>query len=172
MSILKTTDFDSGRYKLSINPNQETDLQIHIDYVENYYLKRMFGIELYDLFILDLLAPVVGEPTDPRFIKVFNAFDYQDDNDCIYSSEGIKEMLKGLTYFYYLRDLNNKVATTGTIETVSANSENVSALWANVTSRYNEAVETYRVIGCYMFDFDSVTYPEYKGVGINIVHQF
>ena len=172
MSILSQNDFVSGRYALSINPNQVATLQIHIDYVENYYLKRLFGIVLYDLFIADLALPVVGEPTSARFIKVFNAFDYQDTNDCIYSSEGIKEMLKGLTYFYYLRDLNNKVATTGTIVTVSANSENVSALWANVTSRYNEGVNTYWVISQYMYDFDSINYPEFTGVGTSIVHQF
>ena len=174
MSILQVTDFTDGRYRIPTNPksSQDDTLQIHIDYVENYYLNRLFGVELYDLFVIDLAAPVAGDPTDPRFIKVFEPFDEQDTNDFIYSSEGIKEMLKGFTYFYYLRDLNSKVATSGTIQTKSANSENISALWANVTSRYNEAVDTYRSIQWLMFDFDSATYPEYNGIFISLVNQF
>jgi len=172
MSILNITDFNSGRYKIPLNPEQNTDLQIQIDYVENYYLKRLFGIDLYNLFIADLALPVVGEPTDPRFVKVFDSFDYQYTNDCIYTSEGIKEMLKGLTYFYYLRDLNKIVTTVGTTIAKSANSENVSALWANVTSRYNESVDTFNVIQLYMNNFNSVDYPEFEGNGICKVNQF
>lgn len=172
MSILTLTDFETGRYAIPLNPIQGPDLQIQIDYVENYYLKRMFGLVLYDLFVLDLAAPTVGEPTDPRFVKVFNPFDFQDTNEIIYSSEGIKEMLKGFTYFYYLRDLNKRVTTVGTTIVKSANSENVSALWENVTSRYNEAVNTYWTIYLYMLDFDSATYPEFEGVEIRKSNQF
>jgi hypothetical protein len=131
----------------------------------------LFGLDLYALFAADLAAPVVGDPTAPRFVKVYNAFDYQD-NCNIYSSEGIKEMLKGFTYFYYLRDLNKKVATTGTIITKSANSENISSLWANCTSRFNEAVDTYNTIQIYMECFDSVNYPEYEGIGVKITSPF
>lgn len=172
MSILKLTDFDQGRYKIPLNPVQGPDLQIQIDYVENYYLKRMFGIELYDLFVIDLAAPTAGDPTDPRFVKVFNPFDFQDTNEIIYSSEGIKEMLKGLTYFYYLRDLNKRTTTVGTTVAKSANSENVDALFANVTSRYNEGIDTLWTIQRYMVDFNSADYPEYKGVLVEKVYQF
>ncbi len=172
MSILKLSDFEQGRYKIPLDPEQGPDLQIQIDYVENYYLKRLFGIELYDLFVIDLALPVAGEPTTPRFVKVFNAFDFQDTNDIIYSSEGIKELLKGLTYFYYLRDLNKRVTTVGTTVTKSANSENVTALFANVTSRYNEGIDTLWTIQRYMADFNSADYPEYKGVLVDKVYQF
>lgn len=172
MSILSpTSDFSTGRYIIPLNPTQTVDLQVQIDYVENYYLKRLFGLELYDLFVIDLALPVAGDPTTPRFIKVFNPFDEQD-NCSIYSSEGIKEMLKGLTYFYYLRDLNKKVTTSGTAITNSANSENISSLWANCTSRYNEAVDTYCAIQYYMCSVDSANYPEYEGVSIKKVNQF
>lgn len=172
MSILKLTDFEKGRYKIPLTSSQEDDLQIHIDFVENYYLKRLFGIELYDLFVIDLAAPTAGEPTDARFVKVFNAFDFQDTNDIIFTSGGIKEMMKGLVYFYYLRDLNQRVTTVGTTELTTANSENISALWANVTSRYNEGVNTYRVIQYFMDVFDDVTYPEFNGNDITILHPF
>jgi hypothetical protein len=164
MSILTINDFEDGRYILAISPDQEADLQIYIDYVENYYLKRMFGVELEVLFQADLIA---GVPQTARFIAVFDSFDHQDTNGgFIYSSEGVKEMLKGLAYFYYLRDLNNKVATTGTIKTKSANSENISANWLSVQSRYNEAVDTYKAIQYYMVHVNSSDYPEYEGIQI------
>lgn len=171
MSILSTSDFEDGRYRIALNPEQDADLQIQIDFVENYYLKRLFGIELYDLFVLDLAAPVVGEPTDPRFVKIFNSFDFQDTDEFIYTSEGIKQMLKGFTYFFYLRDLNDKVGTASTLKTKSANSKNTSA-WFVTVSRYNQAIESYRVMQLFMNDFDSANYPEYRGTWEDIVHPY
>jgi hypothetical protein len=161
MSIITTDDFGDGRYIIAKSPDQVADLQIYIDYVENYYLKRMFGVDLEALFQADLVA---GVPQTARFIAVFDSFDHQETNSVIYSSEGIKEMLKGLTYFYFLRDLNKKVAATGTVIAKSANSDNISANWVSAQSRYNESVETLRVIQYYMDQIQSADYPEYDGV--------
>lgn len=172
MSILASSDFKNGRYRVALNPEQSIGFQEAIDYVEKYYLKRLFGIDLYNLFIADLALPTAGQPTAARFIKVFNAFDYQHTDDCIYSSEGIKEMLKGFVYFYWLRDLNKKVATTGTIKTKSSNSENISSNWAGATSRYNQAVDSFEVIQIWMDCFDSENYPEYKGELVERAYQF
>lgn len=160
MSIVKTSDFSVGRYILVTSPDQKDDLQIQIDYVENLYLKRMFGIDLYNLFIADLIA---GVPQTARFIFVFNSFDYQDTNGPIYSSEGIVEMLKGIIYFFYIRDLNAKVAATGTIKTKSANSENVPSSSLSVQSRYNEGISSYWAIQIYMNLLNSEDYPEFEG---------
>jgi hypothetical protein len=171
MSILTTDDFGDGRYTIAKDSDQTADLQIYIDYVENYYLKRMFGVELDALFQADLILGS-GVPTEARFTYIFNAFDYQDTNSMIYSSGGIKELLKGLTYFYYLRDLNKKVAPTGTIITKSANSENISSNWVGVQSRYNESVETLRIIQAYMDYLKPVDYPEYDGVIVLKVNPF
>lgn len=171
MSIIKLSDFDKGRYRIPRNQNQNDDLQIQIDYVENYYLKRLFGIELYELFIEDLALPTVDEPTAARFVKVYNPFDYQDSDEEIYSSEGIKEMLKGLIYFYYIRDLDKKPTSVGTKQTESDNSKNVSPISIAI-SRYNEAVDTFRAIQLYMDVFDNSQYPEYKGICIEKAHGF
>lgn len=161
MSILTTSDF-TGRYSIPLNPTKTADLTVMISYVQDLYLPKLFGVALYDLFILDLALPVVGDPTAARFVKIFNTFNHQENLE-VYSSEGIKEMLKGLTYFHYIRDISRQPTTVGIKQTESANSKNVSALAAGITSRFNQAVNTFQVIQLYMFDFDSANYPEYEG---------
>jgi len=162
MSIVTTDDFKSGRYTLSLNPNQKTDLQISIDYVENLYLKRLFGVTLEALFQADLTAGG-GYPTEARFQYVYDAFDYQDSSGPIYSSEGIKEMLKGIIYFHYIRDLNAKAGANGVVKTKSANSENVGADSLSASSRYNEGINSYWSIQAYMDYLNDADYPEYEG---------
>lgn len=160
MAILTTSDFSSGRYKIPVNPNQTTDLTSYIDTVEERYLTRMFGKALYDLFIADLVG---GVPVTPRFTFIFDAFSDQTDG-VLTESEGIKEMLKGFVYYLYVRDRVTRVTTDGVKVTIGENSENMSAIGHDITSRYNEAILTYKVIQNYMFIVDDATYPEYEGV--------
>ena len=170
MSIIVAADF-TGRYAIPLNPNQEIDLTNMITYVENEYLPSLFGVTLYDLFIADL-AGAPGVPASARFLTVFNALSYQDSNGPIYKSEGIKEMLKGLTYFHYLRDRGGKPNTTGFSTADSENSTNISALAAGVTSRYNQGIDSYRVIQDYMSNEDSATYPEFEGINQEYTYPF
>ena len=172
--ILTINDFDNGRYQIPTNPKQDADLMACIQYVEDFYLPKLFGVELYELFLDDLSLPVAGEPTDPRFIKIFNAFNYQSDESCneLVRSEGIKEMLKGIVYYHYVRDEPTRVTTVGIKRTKSDNSTNVTAIKHDITSRLNQAVVTYKSIQfyiCYNTDFE---YPEFKGVEQKYNHQF
>ena len=166
MSIVKTSDFESGRFEIPLNPVQEVELQAQIDYVESVYLRNLFGLELYDLFIADLVSDV---PQSARFLTVFNPLQFQD---ClIYISEGIKQMLMGIIYFYYVREANRTVTTVGVKSTLSANSDNVPALHSGITNKYNEGIETYAVIQYYMIE-NSATYPEYEGIKLDSVSLF
>jgi len=163
MAIIETTDF-TGRYKIPLNPKQDTELTDMITYVENKYLPTLFGVELYDLFIADLTVATPQIPQTARFTKVFDPFNYQENSSCIYSSEGIREVLKGLTYFHYLRDIGVGPNTTGFNKADSENSTVISALAAGVTSRYNQGIDTYKIIQFYMYSADSATYPEFDGM--------
>ena len=163
MSIQQETDFATGRFRIPLDPQQEADLQSYIDDVEAEYLPKMFGVELYDLFIADLALPVAGEPTAPRFIKVFEPFIDQTE-EILTQSEGIVKMLNGITYYLYVRDLIGKVTTNGTKVTISENSVNISGVQYDISSRYNDGIANYKTIQNFMLNVDPTTYPEFKGV--------
>ena len=174
MAILTINDFSNGRYKIPVNPTQEIDLTDKITYVEGYYLPRLLGVELYNLFIADLAAPVAGEPTDPRFVKIFNPFYYQESGDCeiLVQSKGIKEMLKGMVYYLYTRDEVSRITTVGIKKTDSENSQNVSAIKHDITSRWNQSIETYKAIQYYICNADDFEYDEFQGVNEPFNHPF
>ena len=160
MSVISTSDFANAPYLIPINPEQDTDLQNFIAKEQEDRLLELFGVELYDLFIADLVAEV---PTSARFIKVFDSF-YDQTDDILIKSDGIKEMLKGFVYYAYLRQRVTRVDTTGISMVLSENNEPVSAIYHDITRRYNEAVETFKVIQYYMCNVDEATYPEFNGV--------
>jgi hypothetical protein len=170
MAILQVSDFASGRYKIPVKTNQDAGLTEKIDFVENTYLPRLFGVELYDLFIADL-AGVPGVPVSARFLQVFNPFNDQT-NDCLTQSEGMKVMLEGLVYYLYIRDRVTRVTTDGVKVTTGENSDNVTAIGHDITSRYNEAIQNYQTIQNYMLNVDPDTYPEFEGVLERFNHIF
>ena len=174
MAILTINDFENGRFKIPVNPKQEIDLMDKIQYVEDNYLPKLFGVELYDLFIADLALPTAGEPTDPRFIKLFNSFNYQNSGGCadLVRSEGIKQMLKGFVYYLYNRDIVSRITTVGIKKTESENSINMTAISHDITSRFNESVSTYKAIQFYICETDDFDYPEYNGVNQRFNHIF
>lgn len=172
-TILTIADFENGRYKIPVNQSQETDLNEKIKFVEDNYLVYLLGVELYDLFIADLALPVAGEPTDPRFIKIFNSFNYQaDDCDLIVLSEGVKEMLKGFVYYLYTRGITSRITTVGIKQTDSENSSNKTAIVHDITSRYNDSIKTYQAIQYYICNNTEFDYPEFKGAHKKFNHPF
>lgn len=164
MSILQPTDFDNGRFKIPTNSFQELDLLEYINRYELQYLPLLFGVELYELFIANLVA---GVPTSQRFEDVFNAFLLQ--NDCDYcNSEGMKEMMKAFIYFHYTRDTFTRNTTNGVKQTFSENSVSLDTVSADLTTRYNEGVKTFDCIQRKMCE-ESETYPEYEGLNLESV---
>lgn len=174
MSILAISDFDNGRYSIPTNQKTQIDLQKTIDFVEAHYLPRLLGVDLYVLFLADLALPVVGAPTSPRFIKIFNAFNYQPTGDCdeITQSKGIKDLLEAFVYYLYTRDITSRITTVGIKQTDSDNSTNFSAIMHDITSRYNDGITTYKAIQFYICDSTEFDYPEYRGVYEPFNHPF
>ena len=170
MAILQISDFQSGRYKIPVKTLQDEGLQEKIDFVENTYLPRLFGVELYDLFIADL-AGTPSIPMSARFLQVFDPFNDQTD-DCLTQSEGMKVMLEGFVYYLYVRDRVTRVTTEGVKLTTGENSDNITAIGHDITSRYNEAILNYQTIQNYMLDVDPDTYPEFEGVHERFNHIF
>ncbi len=167
MSIVIPTDFANGRYKIPQNPKQTIALQEAIDYVEAYYLPRLFGVALNVLFQADLVG---GVPQAARFLTIFNAFTVQDN--VLVSSEGMKTMLKGLVYFIYQRDANVRSTTVGAQRATPENASVSTVDALGINSRYNEGIASYKAIQYLMIVDDPSTYPEFAGVNERYNHPF
>lgn len=159
--IITIVDFEKGLLKIPTSTYQENDLQAYIDRYEKKYLIDLLGINLYDLFISDLIG---GFPTSPEFLKIFLPIT-EEVNGCDIFSEGMKPTIAGLIYFHYVRDNITRLTTGGAKRTTSDNSENIQALSANIGMRWNESVESYRAIQRYIYENLS-DYPTFKGVRI------
>lgn len=168
MSILSTGDFSSGKYYIPINTKQTINLQTCIDLVESNYLVQLMGVELYDLFIADLVNDV---PVTPKYLKIFEPFNDQT-NDCLTISDGMKEMLRGFVYYTYLSNYSSRASTTGLSIADTENSTTVSAVKFNLNQSYNEAVTTYKVIQNYMVNVSPSDYEEFEGVNLIFNHGF
>jgi hypothetical protein len=177
MSIVKPVDFTLGAYYIPKNENQETSLQFYIDEVENEYLPKLLGVELYDLFIADLDAQ--GEPQTARFTEIFESFSKQELIGCIGKrgailySGGIKQMILGLTYFLSMRDRISRIHTTGIKITDGMNSENVNGIKHDLNARYNKGIETYKAIQYFIVEINKCAdYPEFAGEDLPFNHMF
>ncbi len=161
MSILGITyeDFKKGKYELHAGMYEQPKINAYIDKYEKRYLIKLLGVELYNLFVADLVANV---PQDAKYLKLYNPFEYDNFNCYIVISEGMVEMIKGFVYFLYLKDQTNQVAVSGNVQPIGENSLNVSTLNSMIYTRYNESVTTYKAIQRYICD-NSSDYLKYNG---------
>ena len=157
MSIIKITDFNGGKFNLAVNQYQEDYLQKIIDETENKVLNELFGFDLYDLFIQDLINDY---PTSQRFIDVFEPLRFSVPIKVM--TEGIKEMLKGFIYYEYIRLTTAQHTTTGVSQTQGENSETRAAENLNVTVKFNESIINFKGIQTLM-SYEHLIYPEYDG---------
>lgn len=157
-NILTITDFDNGKSKINYNTYQQTDLEDYIDRYEREYLIELLGVTEYNSFISDLSG---GVPVSANYLTIFNplAVEIRDQNVV---TNGIKEMLKGLVYFHWVRDNMVGQTTGGSKRTESDNSVNISATSALIQSRFNDSVDDFRGIQEYIEDNED-DYADYNG---------
>jgi hypothetical protein len=168
MSILNITydDFGKGKFELHHGMYEQTKIQAYIDKYERQYLVKLLGVDLFNLFVADLVA---GVPQSAIYLKIYNPFEYDNVNCYVYISEGMIDMIKGFVYYQYLKDLTNTVAVSGNVRPLGENSENVSTLNSMIYTRYNDSVRTYKTIQKYICDFNS-DYLQYNGIGISTAY--
>jgi len=157
--VVKIEDFDAGRFLIPSNDFQTDTLQNYLDKYERHYLLRLLGLDLYNLFIADL--DVQGVPQNPDYLAFYEAF-ADESNGCNCESQGIKEMLKALLYFHYIRDTYTRATTTGPKRSKGENSENLDKVAHDITTRYNEGVESFECIQKFISK-NRATYPTFNG---------
>jgi len=153
--LIQPTDF-TGRHR--IGQNCYSELQLYIDKYEKIILQDLLGCALYDIFAADVVDFV---PVTNIYLDIYNPFCIEDCG-IDYRSEGMKEMLLGMVYFYYVRDLAPKVTTGGVKLNKVATSEKVEFGEHDIYCRYNEGITTYGNIQWYICD-NPTDYPEENG---------
>ena len=154
MSFLQPSDF-TGIIAVSSNKFTDDGIQDYIDKWESKYLQDLLGVDLYNEFIADLdTAPNITPasiPTDAKFTVIFNSFAL-DDGSCIRRSEGMKQMLRYLIYFDYVRDRNFAIDITGANKASYSNAETVKINETRAIENWNLGIKTYNMIQWYITD--------------------
>lgn len=159
MSLIIADDF-TGKYEVHISQFTADKLQEYIDRYETSILNKLLGVELYNLFIANIVSPT---PL-PIYNKIFLPFIEQTDCGEILESKGMKDLLTGMIYFYYVRDQYTQMSTLGAVKNKGENSESTTYVMSGLNARWNEAVETYDAIQRYIELNKSVDYPTFKGL--------
>ena len=161
MSILGLTpsNFGKGKFELHSGMYETETIQAYIDKYERRYLIDLLGVDLFTLFVADLVTFI---PQDAIYLAIFNSFEYDKSSCGIVRSEGMIEMLKGFIYFKYLADLTSVVGVTGVVKPKGENSEMGSDLNQVIYTRYNESIKTFQAIQSLICD-NSTDYTTYNG---------
>jgi hypothetical protein len=157
MAIVQKSDF-KNQYKISTSRFTGTELDEYIDRYEEFYLVKLFGADLYDLFVADLTGTTPQVPQTQIYLDVFNPFNI-DDESCLHESVGIKKMLIKFIYFHFVRDMSHYNTTAGTVTNDNENSKQSLYNGFNLLEAYNEGVETFNEIQWYI-DKHIEDYPD------------
>jgi len=163
--FVTTSDFNNGDILISRSTETGVNLETCIDVIE-LDLRKLFGTELYDLFIADLDGN--NEPQTQRFIDVFNEF-YEDPDNSIgwcgtsSESEGIKKMLMRFIFVKFVNDQPVQPTSTGPIKSDRNNAVGASGKDYGIVEQYNKGVTSYQAIARKMI-LDDTLYPEYNGI--------
>lgn len=162
--ILQTTDF-TGKYAISQNNFNTSDLQAFIDKYESIYVYDLLGVELGNL-LLDDITTDFAPPVTTKYATIFNVL---SQDEPLVRSNGIKEMLLGFVYFEFVRTQTVQNTLVGNVLNQNEVSVNVDFANTVVYLNYNEAIRTYRGIQCYVLHNFAI-YPEFKGLMKTFAH--
>lgn len=146
MPILQKEDF-ANNVNYLIPQDSYTELASYFTKFEEKYLLLLLGADLYTLFKANLSGtPEV--PADADYVLFFNKFFYNDNNQ-LYQSEGIKQMLIQLVYFHYMLDqvYQDTKSGTGLVDSENSTNEKFNPNWVD---SYNEGVKNFKAIQCYI----------------------
>ena len=168
MSLITSSYFFGNISLPTDNTNRTNKLQVFIDRVQRKYLEKIFGYELYSLFIAELPTP-----TSQRFTDILNGVEYTDGSGILQKWEGLvnSELESFLAYFaYYEYSKANQMqeSSTGNTQQSFENSNIMSAI-GKQTYAYNEGVKLYYKLYDFMLA-NETDYPEWEFKPIQYVN--
>jgi len=186
----------TGIYKIATDQFSEAILTDFITQNETEILLELFGVDLYNLFIDDLNPSNVpqtarflsvynafavqdvnngfvfyaGSPFDPYVLPSVTGGcvpkSGKNENK-IYQSYGIKDMLRGFVYYQYNTKSDMQATPVGmrTSDAMAATMGSNPLRNNRLTDAYNRAVKSYQSIQYYMSKSEfKDNYPEYNGI--------
>ena len=157
--LISASDF-TGENKIATDVFTDAELDAFITIYEAKLLYELLGIELYDLFIADLVA---GVPQTAKYVTIYEAFVKEIDDE-MFMSDGMKVMLVKWVFFHYVRTqsqtntIQGNTQAEGTINMPSAMS------YTSLCIDYNKMISTFNAIQIYIESVKDADYPTFKGV--------
>lgn len=172
MYLLQVSDF-VGFFKLALSNIQEEDLQVYIDRYEAEYVRKIFGVVMGDAILQEILdangqsLPISQAYSDETAAILF-AFAKQDDNDCIFESKGLADVLRAFVFYHYITETQARHTPTGVIvnQAEVANIQSPYAAQRFAERKFNEALDSVDAIQWYCTTFAPADYPDYNGTTI------
>lgn len=159
MSILKTTDFESGMVKISQSQYTSADLSEFITDEKQYQvIREILGYTLGQELIDDL----AGDPAVPQtneWIAIWDEFTFNWEDISIHSY-GMKEILKRLVYNefeVYQRSINSAAG-----ESIVTQEASVTGTGIKRVRLFNQAIDSIRALQLYVDDRSSI-YSDFDG---------
>ena len=139
-SILTTEDFKTGEVRISQNQFEKDNLRSYIKEIQEEYLKKLLGAELYLEFGAELPTP-----TTKKLLNLLNGVIYTYDSK-VYDYTGLKKMLQYLTYYYYTNSQDVQNTIIGNVSGQSRNTFNISSnsTLAFAEEKFNKGIDFFK----------------------------
>lgn len=157
-NIVTISDF-VGSVQLQYDTRTEAKFNYIRDENEASIIYELLGAELGALFIADLDGN--GVPQEARFLSIYNAFADDTGYGAVVESKGIKFYVKNIIWYFFARQNNHLITTSGNTVKKSENAD-VSVDPFFLAQNYNKSIRTGQAIQWYINENLS-DYPEYQG---------
>jgi len=164
--IITTADF-VGKYK--VGGTNFDAIQPYIDRYEKKFLRELLGATLFNLFdaAYTIDHTLVAYPI---YKAIYDPIIQDNDSGCepkVIQNNGMKQMLLGLIWFEFVRDLVTKMTNAGPVndEAEASNKANLQFMY----QYYNESVHDWQTIQWYIEENDT-DYPDFNGMELRIAH--
>lgn len=161
--IINTTDF-VGQWHIA--QGSFSQLGNFITQFEKGYLYKLMGKTQADEFIDDLTNYV---PVTQKYLDIYNPINYELSDGCFLVNDGMKNMMLGFIWFEYMRYTKAQSTISGNVANANENSREVGFTELNIGNRYNDAIQSFKVIQEYCLE-DEITYPDFEGVKLDFSH--
>jgi hypothetical protein len=155
--LVNSTDF-VGDFAIPQDQYTRQALDLLIAQTEQNHIYSLLGADLGAAFIADITD---GAPTNPLYLAIFNAFQFDYYGEVVISN-GMKEMLIRFIFFDWTRRLKYEVGITGATEKRATNSlpAKYDSNW--LVRIYNGGIDIQDAIRLYII-INHSDYPTFSG---------
>jgi hypothetical protein len=161
--LITTDDFGAeGRYAIATNNFTEGELNDYIDRYEEPFLIDLLGVALFDAFKADV-DPITHIPITQIYLDIYNKMRTDEDTGgCVVNTIGLKNILLGVIYFYYQREMAYRTTINGIQQSGSETTKPIPFDYSNINLKWNDSYESALAIERYIQNNLDV-YPNYNG---------